>query len=402
MSSVLPFDIAVEIIDIIGETKNTSLLKRLSLVSHSFHQSCSKYLFATVELHDAKRSIPSSMKGFVKLVKGRPDVIKYIRKLKYHHLTENKNDNVDHLVSPILSNFLPPISCLNSLIITGSYALRMDWNTLDSSLSSAFLHLIHLSTINHIGLAFIRNFPLCCLASSVNLHRLNMFCITYLEPRGEDGSLEIVQSETAPKIHEFHTSGTQMTRLLHAKRHDGRPSFDFKDLRRLSMSFACSEDEWSIRYLLQNAKLLEKLHLNLCRGGSLVGLGDILSSSTRTLKLLGLKVPLYRVLLPRQPLVGLCVELETMAGRDMLEALSFEVILLLPETEDSIGSIIQEVEKLLVKPGWSALRQVFIKILLGRSREDRADLVETLQSLPDKYLSRLSNLESLAFNYSVV
>ena len=232
-----------------------------------------------------------------------------------------------------------------------------------------------------------------------------MFCITYLEPRGEDGSLEIVQSETAPKIHEFHTSGRQLTRLLHAKRQDGRPAFDFRDLRRLSMSFDSSEDEWNIRYLLQNAKLLEKLHLNLCGSESLVGLGDILSSSTRTLKLLGLEVPLYRVFPPRQPLVELCVELETMAGRDMLEALSFEVVLFSLETEDFIGSIIQEVEKLLVKPGWSALRQVFIKILICASREDRADradLVETLQSLPDKYLSRLSNLESVAFNYSVV
>jgi hypothetical protein len=86
----------------------------------------------------------------------------------------------------------------------------------------------------------------------------------------------------------------------------------------------------------------------------------------------------------------------------MLETLSFEVVLFRLETEDSIGLTIQELERLLLKPGWSALKQVSIKISITfGSREETASLVKALQSLPDKYLSRLSNLESVAFNYSV-
>jgi hypothetical protein len=61
------------------------------------------------------------------------------------------------------------------------------------------------------------------------------------------------------------------------------------------------------------------------------------------------------------------------------------------------------VEKVLVKPGWSALRQVSFNVLIvcrQVSREDRAKLSEVLQSLPDKYLSHLSKIESVSFNYS--
>ena len=85
MPFVLPFDIIALIIDIVGENKDTNLLKDLSLVSHSFHQICSKHLFATVELHDADWDyhLASSKKGFVKLIKSRPDVVNYIRKLTY-------------------------------------------------------------------------------------------------------------------------------------------------------------------------------------------------------------------------------------------------------------------------------------------------------------------------------
>ena len=89
MSTVLLFDIFALTIDIAGENKDTNLLKELALVSHSFHQICSEHLFATVDLHDSTfhdsiwAYVPSSKKGFVKLVKSRPNVVNYIRKLMY-------------------------------------------------------------------------------------------------------------------------------------------------------------------------------------------------------------------------------------------------------------------------------------------------------------------------------
>ena len=175
MSPYLPFDIIALVIDIVGENKDTDLLKELALVSHSFLQICSKHLFATVELRDYDE-VPSyqflsSKKGFIKLLKSRPDVVRYIRKLTYRVSRAHIFQENDRLLSPILLPLLPSFSRLNYLAISVS---RLNWNNLDTSLTSAFLRLMHLPTINHIHLSYIENFPLFSLTPCVNLHRLDI------------------------------------------------------------------------------------------------------------------------------------------------------------------------------------------------------------------------------------
>ena len=383
MSPDLPFDIITLIIDIVGENKDRNLLKELALVSHSFLQICRKHLFATVILDDA------SSKGFVKLLNSRPDAVKHIRDLVFRVGRVGSNaDDDDHQLSPILLKFLPTFSRLNCLAIFASY---QDWSILNSSLTSAFLHLMHLPTINHIRISNIQNFPLSSLTLSVNLHRLDLFNLKYLNLLEEESSPEILMG-TMPKIREFHTTNCSLTRrLLHARMQDGRLAFNFMDLRRVSMSFG---DERDMRYILQNAKLLENFHLSVFGSCSLVG---ILSLSPRTLKVLDLKLFLYNFGFAL--LGGLYKELEALAGHNMLEALSFAFQVDGDETEDSIGSVMQKVEKVLVKPGWSALKQVSLKVSIASS-ENSVKLCEALQSLPHKYLSHLSKLESIAFNYS--
>ena len=395
MSPVLPFDILALIIDIAGENKETDLLKELALVSHSFHQISSRHLFATVELDNGvlpNYHNASSKKGFVKLLKSRPDVVQYIRKLKYY--VGHDNDE-GHQLPPILLNFIPAFSRLSSLTITARDSYP-DWNTLDSSLKSAFLQLMHLPTINHIDLSFIHNFSPSNLTPSVNLLRLDIsLCLS--SPFEEDGSPEIMV-EMMPKIHEFRTSDSfrLTTKLLHAKRPDGQPAFNFMDLRRFSTSFKRFEDERNIRYLLQNAKLLEELHLEVAYGRSLVG---FLFPNARTLKVLDLTVPLNNET-NSVFLGGFCEELEALVGHNMLETLSFTVRVFALEEEDFVGSKIQKVEKVLVKPGWSKLKQVSFRVSTGRFGGART-LSKALRSLPDKYLSQLSKLESVAFDYSV-
>ena len=120
MSPVLPFDIIALIIDIVGEDENTNLLRSLARVSPSFYQISSKYIFATVELYDATHCdhIRSSKKAFVKLLEGRPDVVKYIRKLTY--IVECRINDGDHLAHPfkfppnIFSSQLPHNQCFTS------------------------------------------------------------------------------------------------------------------------------------------------------------------------------------------------------------------------------------------------------------------------------------------------
>jgi hypothetical protein len=396
MSPILPFDVIALIIDIAVENKDINLLKEFALVSHSFLQICSKHLFATIELHD---TIPrpheyvheddrSSKRGFVKLLKSKSDVANYIRKLTYKVCHYDGNDR---LLSPILLNFLPTFSHLNCLTIAAS---DRNWIHLDSSLTSSFLHLMHLPTINHIDLSHIECFPLSSLALSVNLHRLD---ISYMSC--PYGSPEIVETARMPKIREFHTSGSALltTELLHAKRQDGQPAFNFIHLRRLSMVLCQIEDRQNLQHLLQNAKVLGKLHLSVVHG-SLVGL----LSSARTLKVLDLSVPFW----DRRSSIflgGACEALEALAGHNMLEALSFEVRVgaIIGGTEGFVGSIIQRVEEVLVKSGWSALRQVSIKVKVAPFKNGEK-LLEALQSLPNRYLRHLSKLDSVAFNYSAI
>ena len=402
MSPVLPFDIIALIIDIIGENNDSdaNFLKELALVSHSFLQMCRKHLFATVELHDADPicHVASSKKGFVKLLESRPEIVKYIRKLTYtidydHVLSPQFSldlnfDNDDNLLSPILPNFLRTISHLNSLKINASLLV---WNDMNPSLTSAFLHLMHLPTINHIDLSFIYNFPLSSLTPCVNLLRLDM---SRLRSSDGDGSPEfVVQSEILPKIREFRSSDTSLltTKLINAKMQDGRPAFNFMDLRRLSMSCLWYKDFENIRYILQNATVLEKLQLYIGYQ-SLVGLRDVLSLSARTLKVFDLSV----LSNPLTALTDLRDDLEVMAG---LESLSLKVQVEGDEAGDVVGSIFQRVEEVLVNPGWSALRQVSFKVEIMPGG-DSASLSAALQTLPDKYLSHLPKHESFAFNFS--
>ena len=63
------------------------------------------------------------------------------------------------------------------------------------------------------------------------------------------------------------------------------------DLRQLSTSL---DDGRNLQYLSQNAKLLEKLHLSVVGfGQSLLRLYDLLSSSSRTLRVLDISVSMY-------------------------------------------------------------------------------------------------------------
>jgi len=130
-----------------------------------------------------------------------------------------------------------------------------------------------------------------------------------------------------------------------------------------------------------------------------VRLYDILSPSARTLKALDFTVSIYNC--SPLPLAGLCEGLETIAGHNMLESLSFDVLVDEHETEDSVGSEVQRVEKVLVKPGWSALRQVSFKVTISCWGGSAKLYKALVQSLPDKYLSQISKLESVTFNFSV-
>ena len=142
--------------------------------------------------------------------------------------------------------------------------------------------------------------------------------------------------------------------------------------------------------------MLFRSDLSVSCAQSLVG---ILSLSPRNLKVLDLTVALHY---GEGALEGFCEELEALAGHNTLKALFLTLHLCdnVDEIEYHIGPIMQDVENVLVKPGWSALKQVSFKVTMASWENRAAELYEALQSLPDEYLSHLSKLESVAFNFS--
>ena len=148
---------------------------------------------------------------------------------------------------------------------------------------------MHLPTINHINLSYITDFPLSCLTPSVNLLWLD---IDRVEPLEKD---VVVHSEMMPKIREFRTTRSPLltAKLLHAKKQDGQPAFNFMDLRHL---FICFGDKQNFRYLLRNAVSLEKLHLlEDFFDESFEGFHDILSPSAGALKVLNSTLTIFLV-----------------------------------------------------------------------------------------------------------
>ena len=125
--------------------------------------------------------------------------------------TTDDHDDSDHLLSPILSNFLPTIFS-SQLPYNHRFASGLQWNTMISSLTTPFLPFTRLSTVD---LSCFANFPLSNLTPSVDLLRLDILCLTrssfkYLDQHGEDGFFETLKSEMMPELLEFHTSGSSL------------------------------------------------------------------------------------------------------------------------------------------------------------------------------------------------
>ena len=165
------------------------------MVNHSFLQICSKHLFSTIELHDepdpTRKKYTTLINGFVKLLKKqtRCHRVDHIRKLTYRiGLGARCLQTIFIIFRPALTHpKFPPNNSSNSIVSQSplNICMKRTWNTLEFSLTSALLHLMHLPTINHIEISFI---PLSSdLTSSDNLHRVN---ISHLfDTEGEAGSV---------------------------------------------------------------------------------------------------------------------------------------------------------------------------------------------------------------------
>jgi hypothetical protein len=94
-------------------------------------------------------------------------------------------------------------------------------------------------------------------------------------------------------------------------------------------------------------------------------------------------------------LVGLCEELEALAGCNVLRVLNFKFTVDGCESKTWLKDAFERLEEVLMSTGWSALKRVFVEIRLGCCSRQGERL--HLESLPELYLSRLSSWGILVY-----
>jgi len=97
-------------------------------------------------------------------------------------------------------------------------------------------------------------------------------------------------------------------------------------------------------------------------------------------------------------MLGLCEELEALAGSKGLQVLNFAFTMEGCESKSMVETSFGKLEEVLMNPGWSALKCVSIEVYVGCCLRDARRL--ELNSVPEMYLSRLSSREILDYKLS--
>lgn len=121
----------------------------------------------------------------------------------------------------------------------------------------------------------------------------------------------------------------------------------------------------------------------------------VLSTSLNTL--VNLTVDIFNNLADAQPLRGLNHALKGMAGRNQIEVLRLR-IQVFGEVTCEVGDDWGLLERVLLAPGWSSLKQVYLSIFT--TREDTWPQ-DNLKKIAETQLLGLSSSKSLAFNFFV-
>lgn len=408
-TSSLPYDIVGHIIDILAAEGDLTPVKNASLASSSVLHLCRRHIFHTISSY-SNPPYQSLKKPFINLLVNNPAIVQYIRDLEYevHH--------DDNQLSPFLPNLLHTISHLECLRIR---SINVDWSEMDPLLRSTLLHLMYLPTVTHFVITRLRNIPISAFAPCINLQQLDIRYITLAPFEDQSPSLRTSRPETTPRILHFRnvSSQTAVERLLRAKWKDGRPVLDFSHLKTLVLDFNTFQDVPLTQEIFENASYLEDLQINgmftcqsydlnfesdLCYSSvhndteSLAGLSEIISVNARNLRTLQV-MTLLKGKRSHTLMIGLCEELKTLAGNEVLQVLKFTFSMEGCESKALVENAFRKLEEVLMDPGWSTLVCVSINIVVRCCYREVARL--KLNSVPEKYFGRLSSRKILSYKW---
>jgi hypothetical protein len=279
---------------------------------------------------------------------------------------------------------------------------------------------MHLPTLTHLHLNYIKNFPVSVLFSCIGLKHLQLDYVSIKdECTPSPPGLYIL---TVPRILEYSVSqsATITVRLLTTKLVDGTLALNFTNLQRLSVEFRTNEDVEVTRSLLKESNQLEELrvkgkkcfitfpHFKLIlvltvanhgpatASASLSGLGDLgfhTFGTTLCISLCAVDCKSPRIF------CGLCNELSAMSiANNTLKTLRIELKTDVLEISSSGDHEWERLDVILSGPRWSFLENISIDIIALDYRNTPREL---LPDSPKRQLTRLSTRTSFNFKFSV-
>ncbi|PPR00303.1 hypothetical protein CVT24_004593 [Panaeolus cyanescens] len=401
---VLPYDILIDIIDIIAETGPLDLsmqtLKAISSLSKFCNHHCRKHIFKSIDAGYAKEKefmyyetaytlklvitpIQPRVASFIKLVKEHPGVIPYIQRFCLVHF-----DYPYGVEENALSSALPKLSNLSSLEI------RLNNNAWTGYLSRTVQSLCTLPNLTHLRLDNIFNFPIGAFTSFPHLKALELL------------SFDLKADELAPRIS---TPPLKITTLLiddvnridflARQRVDGKNVLDLTELKNLSFAVNSHLKIQDMSFLLRNqmsqVQGVEEMKITItvydpASTSSLSGFEfDIkphfdlwILPNRRALKRLHLTSLITQTM--GDPYSGICQTLEKLETDNILEELTITVNVAAPPIGQvrirRTGTKWKALFDILMKPGWEKLKVLSLVVKLNGTDRDVSQLGDFIDS----------------------
>ncbi|KAF8968041.1 hypothetical protein BDZ97DRAFT_1916270 [Flammula alnicola] len=397
---VIPLDVVGAIFDILAtdndkrEEEFTSLKAR-ALTCHAFLPLCRKHIFASITINGPSLPFtdpPPGTNALRKLLDTTPEIAFHVRKLRFGIKYENEQCFIG------LPDIFKRLTRLKSLTLFGCPPGH-DWNGMTLPMEDALLCLMNLPALTSLELIWIENFPISALIPCTQLRH---FRIAARDIAEIDGSPPAILPVTPIRLEGYDfgfKSATVTKKILEAKRSDGQPIFDLTNLKQFSGHCETREDMNVALSIMRRSHHLTMIHLKFDEQFSFFGFAGMIASSINTLKKLRLETRIDDEHV--DPLSGLCDELETMAGKNVLESLEICVNVEL-DTYCKTGDEWGRLDKILGKSGWSALKRVSLDITIwSYARPEDDDLVRILGTLPQRQFPSLSSSKAIDFAFDV-
>ncbi|KAF8148880.1 hypothetical protein B0H34DRAFT_735688 [Crassisporium funariophilum] len=392
-TSIIPLEIVETIIDIVAED-DTDSVNACSLVCQAFLPLCRKHIFASVVLNGSMRpQVSPTTRMFERLLSTTPDIAVYIRKLQWCVTIE------DFKLVRSLPKAMKLITRLQSLYVWVYDRNRLKWRS--NVLRPALVHLLQLRTLTHLKLFAIEDFPLSDLVPCVNLKELE---IERVLPAEVDNGFPSTLPYKPAQLNKF-SAGRQAaqvtTKLITALRPDGIAVVDLTELNKVSVKWEKADAVQAAFQLFKMSAQLTDVHMSVQESSlTLAGFSEMVRPSMQTLKSIHLDILIDQELGNDDPLSGLCLELDLMEGRNVVETIEI-VVNVQTDSDCKRGDEWGQLDKSLTKAGWSTLREVSLEIHCSRDYREDDDLEGALRMLPETQFTRLTSSKAVDFHFAV-